>query len=162
MRLENICAHESLKKKMDPNIADLCILSDVRSLNHEIFCIDGTIFCMQYIHYINKSHAAFPFSCMQRKEQPTVDPKSKGAQGVCDPGAFKLGHLQSTKPFFACETSTLLTSHMDHFSCMQRRDSLQWTQKSKETDSCVTQGHSNWVICNLQNLLLPKRFPLYP
>ena len=46
----------------------------------------------------HQRHAAFPFSCMQRKGQPTVDLKSGWHQGVYDPGAFKLDHLESTKP----------------------------------------------------------------
>ena len=61
------------------------------------------------LHFINKWHAAFPFSCIQRKGHPTVDPKSEWNQGVHDPGAFKLDHLQSMKPIFAKYISTLLT-----------------------------------------------------
>ena len=35
-----------------------------------------------------------------------MDPKSEWQQGVYDPGAFKLDHLQSTKPIFAKWIST--------------------------------------------------------
>ena len=40
--------------------------------------------------FTNRSHAAFPFSCMQRKGHPTLDSKSEWHQGVYDPGAFKM------------------------------------------------------------------------
>ena len=66
-------------------------------------------------HFINQPHAAFPFSWMQGKGQPTVDPKSGWQQGVYDLGPFKLDQLQSKKPIFAKCFSTLLMSHMQHF-----------------------------------------------
>ena len=48
-------------------------------------------------HFINRPHAAFPFSCIQRKGLPSVDPKSERLKDVYDPGVFKLHHL---KPIF--------------------------------------------------------------
>ena len=86
-------------------------------------------FCMQWneqpmdFHLIKKPHAAFHFSCMQRKGQPIVETKSEWHQGVCDPGAFKLDHLQSMKPIFAKWISTLLTSN--HQSVARTRLSIQ-------------------------------------
>ena len=50
-----------------------------------------------------------PFSCMQRKGHSILDPKCEW-----HPGAFKLDHLQCTKPIFANWISTLLTGHMQH------------------------------------------------
>ena len=57
----------------------------------------------QLVHFqfFNKPDAAFPFSCIQRKGHPTVDPKSEWHQGVYDPGAVKLVHFESTKPILA-------------------------------------------------------------
>ena len=59
-------------------------------------------------------HASFSLSFIQRKGHPTVDPKSKWHQGVYDSGAFKLDHLETIKPTFSKEMSTLLTSDMQH------------------------------------------------
>ena len=53
------------------------------------FAVYETYFCKMNFHFLNKPHAAFPFSCMQRKGHPTVNPKSEWHQGVCNPGAFK-------------------------------------------------------------------------
>ena len=39
-----------------------------------------TYFCTPYFHYIKKSHAAFPFSCMHRKGHP--EPESPRAHGL--------------------------------------------------------------------------------
>ena len=96
-------------------------------------------------HFINKPHEAFPFSCMQRKGHPTMDLKSDRHQGVFDPGAFKLDHLQSTKPIFAIRISTSLTSHMQHFPILACREKgiPQWTPKVTDTKRCMTIGHSN-------------------
>ena len=66
-------------------------------------------------HFINKPHAAFPFSCMQRKGHPTLYPKSGLHQGLYDPGTFKLDDLESIKTVFAKSISTLFTIHMQHF-----------------------------------------------
>ena len=46
---------------------------------------------------------------MQRKGHRIKEPKNEWQQRVHDPGAFKLDHLQSTKPIFAKWISTLLT-----------------------------------------------------
>ena len=46
-------------------------------------------------HFINKTHAAFPFSCMQRKGHTTEDLESDWHQGVSDPGTFKLNHYKN-------------------------------------------------------------------
>ena len=79
------------------------------------FAVHETYFCKMDVHFINRPDAALPFSCIKRKGHSTVDPKSEWHQGVYDPGAFKLDHLQSMKPIFAKWISTLLTSHMQHF-----------------------------------------------
>ena len=65
------------------------------------FAVQETHFCIMDFHFINRPHAAFPFSCIQRKGHPSVDHKSDWHQGVYDPGAFKLDHLLSKKPIFA-------------------------------------------------------------
>ena len=67
-----------------------------------------------YCHFLNKSHVAFPFSCMQRKGHPTVDPKRGWQKGVYDLGAFKLDHWGSTKPIFTKRISTFSASHIHH------------------------------------------------
>ena len=68
---------------------------------------------------------------MQRKGTPYNGPKSGWHQGVYDPGAFKLDHLESTKAIFARWISTFLTGHMQQFPFLhaEERDTLQWTQK---------------------------------
>ena len=120
------------------------------------FAVHKTYFCKMNFHFINKPHAAFPFSSMQRKRHPTVDPESEGHPGVHDPGAFKLGHLQSMKPIFASKISTLLPGHMQHFPfpACREKDSPQWTPKVSDTKWCMTLSHSNWTICS------PRR-PIY-
>ena len=65
------------------------------------FGVNQTYFCNINFHFIHKPHAAFPFSCMQRKGQASMDLESGWQRGVQDPGAFKLNHLESTKPIFA-------------------------------------------------------------
>ena len=127
------------------------------------FAVYETYFCKMNFHFIHKSHAAFPFSCMQRKGQPTVDLKSDWHQGVFDPGAFELDHLQSTKPIFAIWISTFLTSHMQHFPFLACREKgiPQWTPKVTDTKRCMTLGHSNWTSSSLRNPFFKCKFPLY-
>ena len=85
-------------------------------------------------HLINKSHAAFPFSCIPRKGQPTVDPKTEWHQGSCDAGAFKLVHLQSTKPIFAYNISTLLTGCIQHFHFHACRETIATARALRRTE----------------------------
>ena len=75
------------------------------------FAVHKTYFCKMDFHFF-RSHAAFPFSCIQRNGAPTVDPKIEWHEGVYDPGEFKLDHLQSTKPKFLKWISTLLIGHI--------------------------------------------------
>ena len=79
------------------------------------FAVHKTYFFKINFPLINKPHAAFPFSCMQRNGHPSMYPKSEWHQGVYDPGAFELDRLQSIKPIFERWNSTLLTSHMQLF-----------------------------------------------
>ena len=79
------------------------------------FAVHETYFCKMDFHFINRPDAAFPLSCITVKWTPHNVPNSEWHQGVYDPGAFKLDHLQSTKPIFAKWISTLLTGHMQHF-----------------------------------------------
>ena len=89
--------HGGLQKWMTPR----CLLP----LGIQIgpFAVHKTYSCKINFHVINKPHAAFAFSCIQRKGHPTLDPKSELQQGVHDPGVFvfNLVHLQSTKYIFA-------------------------------------------------------------
>ena len=65
------------------------------------FAVNRTYFSKVNFHFINWPHAASPFSCIQWKGHPRIDPKSEWDQGMYDLGAFKLDHVQSTKPIFA-------------------------------------------------------------
>ena len=57
---------------------------------------NGLILSLQnlFLHHefplFHKPHAAFPFSCMQRKGLPIMDRKVHDTGGVYDPGVFKL------------------------------------------------------------------------
>ena len=63
---------------------------------------------------------SIPYYSMQGKGYSLMDIKSEWEQGVYDPWALKLDHMQSTKPTFAKLISASLTSHMQHsFSSMQ-------------------------------------------
>ena len=98
MRLENICAHESLKKKW---IQILLI------------------------------YASFLMSV------PLI-----------------MKYFVSTEQYFACNISTILTSHMQHFPfpACRGKGTPQWTPKVSDTKGCMTLGHSSWSIWSLQNL----------
>ena len=65
-----------------------------------------------------RSHAAFPFPC----RAAFVEPKSEGHKWMYDPGAFKLDHLQSTRPILH-KKIVFFKSQMQHspVSCMQGR-----------------------------------------
>ena len=114
-------------------------------------------------HFINKPHANLLSLYAEKRALPIMYPKSEWEQGVYDPGAFKLDHLESTKPILHKWISTFLTCHMQHFplpACREKR-TPQLTPNVNETKGCTNLGHSNWTICSPQNLYLSYRFPLY-
>ena len=43
--------------------------------------VQKTYFCKVNFHFINRPHAAFPFSCIQRKGHPSVETKSDDTKG---------------------------------------------------------------------------------
>ena len=60
-----------------------------------------------------------------------MHPKSEWEQGVYDPGAFKLDHLESTEPIFAQQISTFLTGHMQNLpfpACKEKGTKSAWEQ----------------------------------
>ena len=81
-------------------------------------------------------HAAFPFSCIQKKGHHTSHSgphKWMTPRGVWCWG-FKLDHLGFMKPTFSKEISNLLTIHMQHFPFLASREKCipQWTSKVNE------------------------------
>ena len=102
-------------------------------------CSNWTICSPQNLFYTNKfplfnrPHAAFPFSCIQRKGHLTVDPKSEWEK-VC----MTLGHSNWT---IWSQLNLILENKFPLFnrphaafpySCMQRKGTLKWTPKANE------------------------------
>ena len=63
----------------------------------KVECSPQIPFLQNSFYFLTTHMQYFPYSCMQRKGHPTVDPKSECHKGVYDFGAFKLDHLQSLK-----------------------------------------------------------------
>ena len=114
-------------------------------------------------HFIRRPHAAFLYSCMQRKGQFSVDLKWEWDHGVYDSGVPELDYFESMKPILPKWISTFLTSHMQNFPfpAYSEMGTPHCTPKVDESKGYMTLGHSNWTICSPGNLFLQNEFPLY-
>ena len=110
-----------------------------------------------YFPFINKLHAAFSFSCMQRKG----DPKRHLYQGVYYPGTFNLDQLDLMQPIWERSIFTLLTSHMQEFPFFKEKGTLQLIPKVTATRGYMTMGYSNWTSRSSWNQFLKNKFSLY-
>ena len=99
--------------------------------------------------------------------------QSEWHQGVYDPGAFKLDHLQPVKQ--------ILFQNISHFYPISNSKPIIFTPetgmeeeaglglnmrkgnspKVNETQGLLTLGQSNWTICSLLNRFCSKIFPIF-
>ena len=91
----------------------------------------------------------------------------KWFQGACDPGAFKLDHLQPVKLILFQKISNfllfILGGPISYYP--RERKEGKWGKgkhpKVNETLGFQTLGHSNWTTCSLLSWFCSKMFPLF-
>ena len=90
------------------------------------FRVHKTYLSYMNFHFINRPHAAFSFSCMQRNGYPTLDPKVNETKGCITLG-HQVGPFWLHKTYF-CKTNFHFINKPHAafpFSCMQRTGN--WT-----------------------------------
>ena len=101
-------------------------------------CSQQNLFLKPQFHLINKPHAAFPFSCMLRKGQPTVDPKREWHQ------SFKLAHQSPQNLFLESKFPNYYKPLMQHYpfpACKEKR-----RMDSKVNDAKITRNRSTSLL----------------
>ena len=123
-----------------------------------LFAVHQTYFCKINFNFINRSHAAFPFSCMQRNGRPTMYPKSEWHQGCMTPGHSSWTiyspqnlFLQNEFPLYLQATCSISPS------CMQKSGQYSRPQKWLTPLGCIKSVHRYLsTLCYMYILWSPK------
>ena len=116
-----------------------------------------TYFSKIYFHFTYKSHAEFPFHCMQRKGHSTMDSKSEWLHGPHEPGIFKLDHFESWKSIFYFHF-TYKSHAAFQFHCTQRKGHSKLYPKSEWQVGCMPLSAVHFQPMPRFNRLVNARF----